>query len=79
MEKGETEERVLLKVLERLESIESTVKQPQSMAQWIPVYVALAGLFFGASNIYTGIMTRITLLEQQVQLVKELVIKEKSK
>lgn len=66
---------LLDKLVERLESLEHTTRQP-SITQWIPIYVALAGLFFSAANIYTGISTRIALLEQQVAIVKELVLKE---
>ena len=42
-----------------------------ALLQWIPIWLAIVGLFLSAANVYANVMTRIGTLETRLNLYSE--------
>lgn len=45
----------------------------KNLVQWVPIYLALIGLFFSAANIYAQQMTRMATIETRLDLLTSIV------
>lgn len=52
---------------------ESAKTSMKNLAQWLPIYLGMAGLFFSAANIYAQQMTRMATIETRLDLLTSIV------
>ena len=54
------------------EKVKDTINIPlTALLQWIPIWLAIVGLFLSAANVYANVMTRIGTLETRLNLYSE--------
>ncbi len=44
-----------------------------ALLQWIPIWLAIIGLFLSAANVYANVMTRLGTLETRLNLYSEVI------
>lgn len=56
------------------DEVRDTINIPlTALLQWIPIWLAIIGLFLSAANVYANMMTRLGTLETRLNLYAEVI------